>query len=243
MRVGVHGAGREGADCPEKEDHRLVDNLRLGGQARPATEVAPDTAKSAFADSPRGSTGMGCFSFSVVARRAVDTAVGAFTAPGPSLAIGVVPGSVTSHMATGATLAEKTVCVPPPSPLTTSRGSLQAYRPQSAVLWCGPQSAPFSQRHSWPYFGAVCLLGEQAVPFDLSVADVLFQSTRSTATEKSPSCSRRPADGSRGHGPCRSRCRSAHRVSSHRWDDSQSSASTTSYWGRTGCPTWNRASW
>jgi len=61
--------------CGEKGYHRLVDNLRLGGQARPATEVAPDRAKSAFADSLRGSTGMAYFSFSVVARRAVDTAL------------------------------------------------------------------------------------------------------------------------------------------------------------------------
>ncbi len=60
---------------PEHSANRLVDNPRLGGWARPATEVAPDTAKSAFADSPRGFTGMACFSFSVVAHRVVDTAL------------------------------------------------------------------------------------------------------------------------------------------------------------------------
>ncbi len=52
--------------CSENRTRRLVDNLYLGGQARPPTEVAPETAKSAFADSPRGSTGMACFSFSGV---------------------------------------------------------------------------------------------------------------------------------------------------------------------------------
>jgi len=35
---------------------------RFGGRARPATEVAPDSAKSAFADSPRGSMAMAGFS-------------------------------------------------------------------------------------------------------------------------------------------------------------------------------------
>jgi len=48
---------------------------RFSGWARPATEVAPDTAKSAFADSPRGSTGMACFSSSGVAPQGIVAAI------------------------------------------------------------------------------------------------------------------------------------------------------------------------
>jgi len=77
------GAPPPGIDAALKKN--IVDWLimpHFGGRMRPATEVAPDIAKSAFADSPRGSTGMACFSCSVVARRAVVTAVGSSTARG-----------------------------------------------------------------------------------------------------------------------------------------------------------------
>jgi len=66
--------------------------------------------------------------------KSTPTAVGAFTAPGPSLAIGVVLGSVTSQMAAGTDLGQKAVCIPPSPPMTTTRGPLQTYRPQYPAL-------------------------------------------------------------------------------------------------------------